>query len=358
LSFIVYTGEHTHCLVRFLSLDGLLHVVDRATRVPSLRTHAISFDLSLVRPRSTRTAPVNIHAMSTEYKSLFSSARCKLQSLVGGGGKDNSSLHRWVLLKNSMIRSHVQPTVSDAVDATAADLDYRPEDEMFEEEHDTFMFPDPHSVPGGDHSAADDGESQWLDSLLEELEDEDDCYFKSEDTTAASQLPNADEETEPLSPLYSPMSSSDDLVESSSYYAYPLPYSPVHPSSAPSWLALENSSDSILPSTPALYDNPLPYLDVDELDDSPVPDAVEDISDDESDAPSTPSVVSTPSLSPPGLSISIPRERTQPLTHLQPQVYTERDDSYFYPFELDPLPFPDDTLAPSLRPYRDSYSEC
>lgn len=291
--------------------------------------------------------------MSTEPQSLFSLARNKLQSVVGGGVKDSSSLHRWVLLKNSIIRSHVQtPATSQALDEAEADSVYRQDEEIYEVEHDAFMFPDPHSTCD-DSSAAGNDENQWLDSVLEGLGDDEDDYLQ------ADALPFADEEIEPLSPMYSPMSSSDDLVEQPSYYDYPLIYPPFRPPVSPTWSSLAHSSDSILPPTPALYDNPLPYLDVDELDDSPVPDAIEDTSDDESDAPSTPSAVSTPSLSPPGPTIPMPRERTRLLTH--PHVYVERDDSYFYPFELDldPLPLPDDTLAPSLRAYRDAYSsEC
>ena len=295
--------------------------------------------------------------MSTESKSLFSSAMAKLQSVVGGGRKDSSSLHRWVLLKNSITQSHAQPATPIAAEETVADSDYRHD---VEEEHDAlgFEFPDPHSVPDDDHSDACNGESQWLDSVLKGLElDEDEDDFPADDATSTSQLRSADEEIEPLSPLYSPMSSSDDLVESSSccsYHSYPVPYPPAHQPISTAWFALEDSSDSLLPSTHALYDNPLPYSDVDDLDDSSVPDAIEDISDDESDAPSTPSAVSTQSLSPPGSTIPIPRERTR-LSH--PHVYVERDD--FYPlFELDALPFPDDILAPSLRAYRDPYAEC
>ncbi|EKM55679.1 uncharacterized protein PHACADRAFT_95219 [Phanerochaete carnosa HHB-10118-sp] len=292
--------------------------------------------------------------MTTESKSLFSLARNKLQSVVGGGAKDTSSLHRWVLLKNSIVRSHVHPDTPHPSD-TDADPDYRQSDDCFEEEHDSFMFPDPHSVQDNQPTDAGNGERQWLDSLLEDLEDEGDDYLRTDDETAASHLPFSDEDTESLSPLSSPMSSSDDLVDHSSYF-YPVPYPPVHSPHVPSWLS--DSSASILPPTPPLYDNPLPYLNVDELDDSPVPDAIEDVSDDESDAPSTPSTVSTPTLSLPGSIIPVSRERTRLLSHPPPQVYVEMDDPYFCLFELDPLPFPDDTLAPSIHAYRGSYSEC
>ena len=290
--------------------------------------------------------------MSTESKSLFSLARNKLQSVVGGGGKDNSSLHRWVLLRNSITRSHDLTDAPNHVsDEAEADSAYRQDDEIDEAEPDTFMFPDPHSVY--DTSSTRNDENRWLDSVLESLEEDEDDYPQVDASTSVH--PAVDEDTESLSPLYSPMSSSDDLAEQPSYYA--LPYPPFRPPIPSTWSPLEDSTDSILSSTHAMYDNPLPYLDVDELEDTPVPDAIEDISDDESDAPSTPSAVSTPSLSPPGPTISIPRERTRLPTH--PQVYVERDDSYFYPFELDPLPFPDDTLPPSIRAYRDTYSsEC
>lgn len=275
--------------------------------------------------------------MSSESSSLFSLARNKLQYVVSGHVKDSCSLHRWVLLKNSIIRSHDPlPNAGDVKGEADTESAHRHDEEVLEEEDiDTFMFPDPHS-----QEASTNEESQWLDSLLENLEDDD-------DDEPPSALPTVDDE-EPLSPLYSPMSSSDDLVDQTGFYSYPIPYPPLHPPLIPAWYELEASTDSMdsLPATPVLYDNPLPYYDVDDLEDASVPDAIDDLSDDESDAPLTPSSGSTTSISPPSsLPLSMPRERTRlPFSH--PQVYVEMDEPSYYSFELDPLPFPHESTTP------------
>lgn len=302
------------------------------------------------------TIPINplSRAMSSESTSLFSLARNKLQSVVGGGVKDSSSLHRWVLLKNSIIRSHPpSPTIPNATGEADSDSAYR-NDQVFEEEdQDAFMFPDPHSIHDEDASA--NGESEWLDSLLEGLEDEEEDDFKVNDSSSALILPATDDDSEPPSPLYSPMSSSDDLVSHADFYPFSLPYPPLRPQPLPMWCELGDSIaslDSILPATPTLYDHPLPYFDVDDVEGSPVPDAIDDLSDDESDAPSTPSVGSTASISPPlSAPLSMPRERL-----LHPLVYIETDERSFYPFDVDPLPLPDST-SPSGRAFRRPYAE-
>lgn len=289
--------------------------------------------------------------MSAEPVTLNGLARNKLQSVA--------SLYRWVLLKNSITRdaqpSPPTPPASSSEGEAGTDSGYRheEEDEAFEVVgHSYFSFPDPRSVHGEDVSSPPSNvENQWLDSLLEGLEDDDD------DDIAASNVSTQDDAPETLSPLYSPMSSSDDLVDQSSFYPYPMPYPPVSPPVIPSWFELHapsnTGSDSVSTSTSSFgpYDSPLPYYAVDELEDSPVPDAIEDTSDDESDAPSTPSVASTSSLAhsppPPLSSPSTPPQRTRFLSH--PQVYVDTNDSYFYPFELDPLPFPDhpDVVRPT-----------
>lgn len=296
--------------------------------------------------------------MSTESTSLFSLARNKLQSVVGGSAKDSCSLHRWVLLKNSIIRSHSPtPSVANVKGEAVPDPTYRHDEDVFEEEEqDAFMFPDPHTVHTEEASTGD--ESQWLDSLLENLEDDEDEDFKVVNPASVLHLPVSDDDSEPLSPLYSPMSSSDDLVDQSDFYPYLVPYPPLHPPLIPTWYELEASADSIdsaMPATPTLYDNPLPYYDVDDLEDAPVPDAIDDLSDDESDAPSTPSVGST-SISPSNSTLSMPRERPRP-PHPHPQVYVETDGPFYYPFELDALPFPHDPAAPPARAFRHSYSD-
>ncbi|OBZ75113.1 hypothetical protein A0H81_04529 [Grifola frondosa] len=276
-------------------------------------------------------------------------ARSKLQSVVGGGVKDSCSLHRWVLLKNSIIRSHpsdATPAASDKADVSYVRHD---EDEGRDEEEDAFMFPDP---SGGN------SENQWLDSLLETFGDDDDDVDVESPTASVSLLP-VDEDDEPLSPLYSPMSSSDDLVGNGNFFyqsppianPYPVPYPPIHPPLVPAWFELESSADSLL-------HEPLPHFHADD-EDLQVPEAIEDTSDDESDAPSTPYSNSMSSLpSPDPASVPLPPERTR--LRAEPHVYIDADDSYFYPFELDPQPSHDDNHHSEIARVFHSpfYQEC
>ncbi len=296
--------------------------------------------------------------MASDSISLFSIARNKLHSVVGGNVKDGASLHRWVLLKNSIIRSHPPPAAVSVVDKVDDVNVHRPDEEPehVQVELDAFMFPDPGAVHRD--IGAGNSEDQWLDSVLEDLCDDDEDGVETDTNSTISVLP-ALEDDEPLSPLYSPMSSSDDLADHSSFYyasdiaiPYPIPYPPLHPPLMPDWLELESSSNDVTQSSPPLYHDPLPYFDTDELEDLPVPDAIEDTSDDESDAPSTPCTRSTSSLSP----TDSPRERTRARSH--PQVYVSSEDPYYYPFELDPLPFPDNTVSDSPRAFHRQYHEC
>ena len=184
--------------------------------------------------------------------------------------------------------------------------------------------------------------------------------LKLEEHISVSPVSPHDDASEPLSPLYSPMSSSDDLVDQSHYFSYPMqPPSASLAPVIPPWFEPPSPSTSVSTPLPSLYDSsPLPYFPVDDIEEPPVPDAIEDTSDDESDAPSTPSSTSTSSLAPLGLtSPSTPPQRTRFLPH--PQVYVETDDSYFYPFEPDPLPFPEVHYSETARVVRPStYAEC
>lgn len=308
--------------------------------------------------------PSDPHALDPESPSLFTMARSKLQSAVSGGVKDSCSLHRWVLLKNSITRSHTPvdpaPPQPQADVAGVQHVYRRDEDDARDDagaEEDAFMFPDPHS-PCSRASGSGDSEKQWLDSLLEDLGDDDeDMDFGS--TTSVSVLA-VDDDDEPLSPLCSPMSSSDDLVNHSSLFyqpppiaiPYPVPYPPLHPPLLPSWLQLDAHSDGSLPppsTAVPLYHDPLPYYHADDVDDLPVPDAIEDTSDDESDVLSTPYSHSMSSLSPrDAASLSLPPQARTRL-HTRPHVYVDTDDDYFYPFELDPpLSFDEETHATSV----------
>ncbi|CDO70711.1 hypothetical protein BN946_scf184798.g26 [Trametes cinnabarina] len=304
----------------------------------------------------------------TDPSSLFTMARSKLQSAVSSGVRDSCSLHRWVLIKNSIIRFH--PTLDPAPSQLQADVTdvqtvYRREEEEVRDnvEEDAFMFPDPHLL-GSRSADVGDSEKQWLDSLLEDLGDDDDDGDVEGSSSSVSILP-VDDDDEPLSPLCSPMSSSDDLVNPTGFYyqpppiaiPYPVPYPPLHPPLLPSWLQLDASEDhSTAPSSgsSALYHDPLPYYDLD-LDDLSVPDAIEDTSDDESDIVSTPDTRSTSSLSPVDpAAVPLPQER-RPLRTL-PHVYVDTDNDYF---ELDnPFPFHDEIMD-STRVFRPPlFQEC
>ncbi|KAI0708979.1 hypothetical protein C8Q76DRAFT_95203 [Earliella scabrosa] len=201
-----------------------------------------------------------------ESSSLFIMARSKLHSAFSGGVRDSCSLHRWVLLKNSIHRSHTVDSAPSQADADVQHV-YRHDDEEArdEVEEDAFMFPDPHAV-GSRSADAGASEQQWLDSLLEDLGDDD----EDADVGTSSTVIPVDDDDEPLSPLCSPMSSSDDLVGHSSLFyhpppiaiPYPVPYPPLHPPLVPSWLQLDSHDH-----------DPLPYFDADDdVEDLPVPD--------------------------------------------------------------------------------------
>lgn len=297
--------------------------------------------------------------MSSESPDLSTLARSKLHL---SASRDSCSLHRWVLLKNSIVRSSPSNSAT-ALDKTDVNHVYPPdegdnEDEEVccEEEADSFMFPDASRLStcgGADVNAS---EAEWLDSLLETLGDEDDDV---DSDVHVSILPVEDDYyDQPYSPIVSPMSSSDDLVnQQPAYYPtpiavpYPIPYPPFHPPLIRSFDI--DSLRSPLDSGSSSYDDPLPYYDMDDVEDLAVPDAIEDTSDDESDVVSTPSLIrssSNLSLVDPA-SIPLPVER-RPRPHLH--VYIDTDDSYFYPFEPDPLPFRDDRLSS----YNHVYQEC
>lgn len=307
------------------------------------------------------TPRLSVLAMS-EPTNLFSLARSKLHLSVGG--KDSVSLHRWVLLKNSIIHS---PTCASSTFPEANSthpLDDGEDDEADElsEEIDSFMFPDAGKLVGGRTADVNASEAEWLDSLLERLGDDDEDEFTADSDSSVSLIPaDDDEDGLLLSPLGSPMSSSDDLPSHPVYYphsstvTYPylVPYPPFHPPLIHSY-EFDSSFDSSLSSLPAPYDDPLPYYDLDDSENLSVPDAIEDTSDDESDAPLTPSIgnSSTSLTFVDAASIPLPLERSR-LRHMVPHIYVDTDESYFNPFELDPLPFPE----PHHHNYN-TYQEC
>jgi hypothetical protein len=290
-----------------------------------------------------------------EPSELSSQARSKLQLSLAA--KDGCSLHRWVLLKNSILRS--QPVIAAAaptLNQPDAHFVHSPsgcesyDEEYEEEESDSFLFPDAGKLldrPEKDSAS----EAQWLDSLLETLVDEEDDLNVDAQISTLS----LDDEEDLSSPLISPMSSSDDLTQPVYFplpiaVPYPIPYSPLlHAYAEP-----ESSLDlNMKPISPPPLDPPVfPYYDIDDLEDLSVPEAIEDTSDDDSDAPSTPlrNSTSTISLVDPA-SIPLPPERRR---RPQPRVYLGTDNSYLYPFELDPLPFAEDHITT----YPDFCQEC
>jgi hypothetical protein len=305
---------------------------------------------------------MSIRALSStmpESSNLSSLARFKLQ--LSSTARDSCSLHRWVLLKNSLLRSQPltaavptsQKNNTPHSHSCLSEEDFEEVEE--EEETDSFFFPDAENLFHG--SGKDDvpaSEAQWLDSLLETLVDEEgDLHV---DTPVTSLLADEEEDEEsPLSPLLSPMSSSDDLLEQPIVYfptpiavSYPAPSSPTLHAYANTVSPPDSSLDSHLPF---LYGSVLPnYDDVEEL---PVPDAIEDTSDDESDAPVTPPFSnSTSTLDDSSSALPSPTRGQR----LQPDVYVGTGPSYFFPFELDPLPFAES--IPHHTYAADLYQEC
>ncbi|KAK7015000.1 hypothetical protein R3P38DRAFT_1425027 [Favolaschia claudopus] len=270
---------------------------------------------------------------SSPSSSLSSLARSKLN--LSNETKDRFSLHRWVLLKNSIIQSLPLVSTASTSPAISSPAD---EDEVEDEaEVDSFMFPDAGKLVERPSSAVNDSEAAWLDSLLERLGEDEDDYLSGDPDVNVSVLPVDDDEDFSQSPPISPNSSSDDLTNQS-YYPYLVPYPPFpSPALLPYNLIGPIASSSPLPP----YVDPLPYsyCESDDTDDfPPVPDAIEDTSDDESDTPPTPGQ-SLSSLSLDPASIPLPAEHSRLRHATSPYIYTDtEDEEYFYPF--DPLPFP------------------
>ncbi|KAF7338430.1 hypothetical protein MVEN_02068800 [Mycena venus] len=262
--------------------------------------------------------------MSSQPSSNLSSlARSKLNLSVES--KDSFSLHRWVLLKNSIIQS--LPLVSTSSPPQAAPSSSYEDEAEDEAEADSFMFPDAGKLVEGPSSEVNASEAAWLDSLLETLGEDDDDDFSADPDVNVSVVPVDEDEDLPQSPPISPMCSSEDLT-TQLYYPYLVPYPPFSPPSISSYHF----------NTPSYFISPSTTL---------FPDAIEDTSDDESDAPPTPGQ-SLSSLSLDPASIPLPAEHSR-LRHSTPYIYTDtEDDELFY--AIDPLPFPNNHHAPVEYP--------
>ena len=293
--------------------------------------------------------------MASFATSLAGIARLKLQLSVSNSSlRDTASLHRWVLLKNSIVRSQPSSPTSSTISEhpsivyPSEDLGPKSVDHDSEgnpcDQSEAFLFPDPDALsydftPSSSPSSpkSDASEAQWLDSLLESFSDDDDG--EEEPISTRRSVSDDDQEYLFTSPSMSPIASSEDLVHHSSFYesspisvSYPVPYPPLfHPP-----LILEEP----LSRTAPLQGAGRPYDDVDELDDLSVPEAIEDTSDDDSDSLITPcrSAMSfvNPSVDVDPASIPLPPE-------VRPRVYVNTDAAYLYRFELDPLPFANDS---------------
>lgn len=239
---------------------------------------------------------------------LVSLARSKLHSTLSSGTRDNLSMHRWVLLRNSIKQD--QTPSNQLLTTNPSSPEEEVEDFFLEDDVFSFLFPDP-----GDSSVENEGkanEAQWFDALMESLGDDDDVY--SDTSSQVSLLPVEDAETS--CPSYTP-----------SFTEYPIPYPPFHP---PLLKTVELDSGYYSPTVHSLslFQTESPM--------SPVPDAVEDTSDDDSEAPATPYSGSRSSLSiiyPP---IDHPDGAMQ-----EPYVYSPVDTALYNPFGRDALPYAD-----------------
>ncbi|KAG9318517.1 TCP-1/cpn60 chaperonin family-domain-containing protein [Chiua virens] len=212
------------------------------------------------------------------------------------------------------------------------------------EESDSFMFPDASKlIPRGGVDIT-VSEAEWLDSLLETLrEGEEDEFCADSDVRVSDAVEDDDA---PISPLTSPMSSSDDLVNqhhgpSPTVVPYPIPYPPFHPPLVHPYVL-----GPIV--EPPLVSHALSQYELDELDELFVPEAIEDTSDDESDTPSTPSLGRSSVLF---FGTSLSGERREQRSQLD--VYIHTTGSVYERFELDPLPFPDEDNLNSYNVYEE-----
>lgn len=293
--------------------------------------------------------------MSTEFPNLSVMARSKLHAAVGG--KDSCNLHRWVLLKNSVFRSQppLAPSVLDGPPSSLCVCSQVVADEEEDgaeiEESDSFMFPDASKLFPGEGGLMAVSEAEWLDSLLETLCDTEDELCADSDVPVSVAAVEEDDDG-PLSPLTSPMSSSDDLLNQqmhcspSTAVPYPVPYPPLHPPLVRSY-GLGPIIETPLISPPPAYEA-LSRYDIYELDDLAVPEAIEDTSDDESDTPSSSSLGRSSDLFF-GVSLSGDRRHARS----RPDVYIRTPSSVFDRFEIDPLPFYDEDNFNSYNVYEE-----
>jgi hypothetical protein len=304
-------------------------------------------------------------------------ARSKLRSACSSGSRDNLSLHRWVLLKNSITvhpeHPQFEPSQSDGSSSEGVntqcgypdgDVEVEFEEEevgidSIDEDVFSFRFPDPgDSVAATDEASA--SEEQWLDSLLETLVDDDDSSDIELDLHGSPPTPTPSPSSScPPSPVLSSPEQSSSSLPISVPNAVPYPTCRPPFTGRPfdidsrDFFAYHFSPVSCPPSPSSSY---LHHYDIlDDSDTLSVPDAIEDASssDDETDSLSTPFSRSRSSL-------NLVDPALVPLPHdgPEPQIYSASRDGFRpIPYDgSDQLPYYDYNSAstPVYSPYHQS----
>jgi len=348
--------------------------------------------------------PAPASAMSHFASNLASLARSKLHSGLTSGSMVALSLHRWVLLKNSIIRADDSALLAPSVEPDsgtpslvldANDAEDEDEDELLSLDCDlfnfNFFFPDPgHGAEAPQDAAAIATEAQWFDSLLETLGDDED--EDNRHRHLLNQLPSVVKvvadgnvyhsnahpplHSEPASPassysdefnLASPPSPSSPIA-----VPYPVPYPPlVKPYGAAA--AHDDADDEpcyyaprVRPAATATATVAPYFLPYDDLEDSylSMPDAMEDsASDDDTEPlPATPfsrsrssfSLSNSDDVDP--ASVPLPREQRargeRPSMRIEPRIYASADDV----FPFDPNPDMHSDTTPVYTPF--FYQNC
>ncbi|EJD46035.1 hypothetical protein AURDEDRAFT_136918 [Auricularia subglabra TFB-10046 SS5] len=264
------------------------------------------------------------------------------RKLLPRSSRDSLTLRRWVLVKNfvsstdslSLSQSHPPPSQEESdpaapiAAAAAPPYEYSSwDEEAFPfPDWDFFIFPDASTLEAeADADAA--AEAAWLDNILDELVDD-------------------DSEEEPAEPCATPVT--DGLSSPAPAFAASAPpalAAPLRPVAIP--VPSSSSSSSVspgstcncttppptptsVPSTPRLLDD-LPFF---------APDGVDDSSDDESEGPDTPLLLSA-HVAVPSLAAAVTAE---------PAVVFSDPLSYFvYPTEPEPI----STTTPSSLPLQE-----
>ena len=253
-----------------------------------------------------------------------------------------------MLLKNSILSSsNLQNAAVSEYSETISNVNEETDEEVAEETVvDAFMFPDAGNFVS---SRSAEAEAQWLDSLLETLaEDEDDDY--PSDSDHHSVLPVDEDDDQLLSPSLSPLASSEDLYQSRFFSSsVSVPYSSYFDSTLALARHFESALDSPAPSvSTSIQEDTPPYHGFNGIESSSVPDAIEDMSDDESDTVSTPSF----GRSIASLFFDSSVDSVSPTSSAERNAWKNpsrsRPPHYLNPFELDPLPFADESSRPTF----------